>query len=122
MANIKMTHSEKQERYNITVAWPKLKKWIDGHKKAGFTQKGEELIVFVNARNIFRKSCYTLAKFRCINPDMHNEPMVYILVTAYGVHQDITLVGQKYSRVLVGPKAQHKDLFAVMSQTYKVFR
>ena len=124
MANIKMTHSERQERHNITVSWPKLKKWIDGHKKAGFTQKGEELNVVVDAHIRFNKHFYTLAKFKCINPDMYKEPkkMVYILVTAYRVHPSITLVGDIYSKVLVGPKLQHKDIFAVMYQTYKYFR
>ena len=118
-----MTPTEKQESYNVTVPWTKLKKWLDSHKRSGIVHDKGELKVFVNANRFFRKPCYTLARFKCINPDMYKEPdkMVYILVAAYVVTQGITLVGQKYHKVLVGPKAHRKDIFEVMAETYKFF-
>ena len=114
----------KQESYNVTVPWPKLKKWLDSHKRSGIINANDGLKVIVNANKNFKHSCYTLARFKCINPDMYKEPdkMVYILVAAYDVSQGITLVGNKYRKVLVGPKAQRKDIFRVMAQTYKFFR
>lgn len=115
---------DKQESYNVTVPWTKINKWLDSHKRAGIVQTNDGLKVIVNANKIFRNSYYTLARFKCINPDMHKEPekMVYILVAAYVVTQSITLVGNKYRKVLVGPKAQRKDIFEVMAETYKFFR
>lgn len=119
-----MTPDEKQESYNVTVPWAKLKKWIDSHKRAGIVHANEGLKVIVNANKNCKNSCYTLARFKCINPDMYKEPekMVYILVAAYVVTQGVTLVGNKYRKVLVGPKAQRKDIFKVMAETYKFFR
>ena len=115
-----MTHSEKQERYNITVDWPKLKRWIDGHKKAGFAHKKGELNVFVNTK----KATSTLARFKCVNPEQFETPekLVYRLVAAYAMVVYCTLVGINRRLVLVGPKLQRNDIFEVMSETYSFYR
>ena len=115
-----MTHAEKQEKYNVTVAWSKLKKWIDGHQRAGYTHKEGGIEVFVNTK----KSVATLARFKCVNPEQFKTPekLVYRLVGAYAMVVYCTLVGVNRRLVLVGPKLQRNDIFKVMGETYSYYR
>lgn len=118
-------HEEKQVKYNVIVPWPKLKRWHENHKYAGIEYYGDNQIkLFVNTKKKWSRNFVTLAKFKCINPEMYAEPekLVYQLTTAYDMWMGITCVGYKYDRVFVGPKLYRKDIIKLMTKLYGMFR